>query len=303
MLFGMGETLTKEKDALLAPIIRPCYASLALANDYFSFDREWAESLSSPDAPKPLNAVWLYMQWQSVDMATAKWLVREATNQFEVEFLEGCRKFRESSGKSNDRLERYLRGLQYQVSGNVVWSLNCPRYHPDWRYEANEGLEDGLTVEWRGSPLLHVAAAAEQVEDVSVSDLMEATAKRLSITSWGSRESESDVSTTSSLWEDRAASSRSSSVSAMPSDDERHDGMEEFKNAEREKESLDSLVPREEKLGMEIVNAPFEYTRSLPSKNVRATFIDALNLWAGLPEEVLVQIKEVVDDLQTASLM
>ncbi|KAJ4398409.1 geranylgeranyl pyrophosphate synthetase [Neurospora sp. IMI 360204] len=256
MLFGLGETLTNEEDSLLAPIIHPCYACLCLANDYLSFDHEWAESLSSPDAPKPINAVWLYMQWQNVDTATAKRLVREATNRLEAEFLERWRKFRES-GKSNDKLERYLRGLSYLVSGNVVWSLNCPRYHEEWRYEPNEGLEDGLTAEWRRG--LALAADQAEVEDAFVDGV----------------------------------------------EDMEGNGMEEFKEAvEREKVSLDSVVlPREEKLGMEIVNAPFEYTRSLPSKNVRGTFVDALNLWAGLPEEVLAQIKEVVDDLHTASLM
>lgn len=305
MLFGLGETLTKEEDSLLAPIIRPCYASLALANDYFSFHREWAEyqsaqssSSSSPDAPSaapaaPINLVYLYTQWQSVDIPTAKRLVREAANRFEADFLRKCEDFKKS-GQSNDKLDRYLRGLQYQVSGNVVWSLNCPRYHPEWRYDPNKGLEDALTAERRNPPFV------EQVEDVdaSVSD-KEAATKRMSIASGGSRENDSDVSTTSSSWDDRAAS-RSSSFSAMLDDDE--SGMREFKEAQREL-SLDSLLPSEEKLDMEIVNAPFEYTRLMPSKNVRGTFIDALNLWAGLSEEVLGQIKEVVDDLHTASLM
>lgn len=316
MLFGMGETLTKEEDALLAPIIRPCYASLALANDYFSFDREWTEyqeqqqqqqslSSSSPgtSTPQPpINAVYLYTQWQSVDIPTAKRLVREAANRFEADFLRKCADFKKS-GQSSPKLERYLRGLSYQVSGNVVWSLNCPRYHPEWRYDPNAGLEDALTAERRNPP------SVEQVEDVDASvdgvdGGVEAAErmKRLSITSWGSRESDSDISTTSSSWDDRAAS-RSSSFSAVSSDEE--SDMREFKNtSETEKSStLESLLPREEKLGMEIVNAPFEYTRSMPSKNVRGTFIDALNLWAGLPEEVLTQIKEVVDDLHTASLM
>lgn len=37
MLFGMGMALSPEEDEQLANIVRPCYASLALANDYFSF--------------------------------------------------------------------------------------------------------------------------------------------------------------------------------------------------------------------------------------------------------------------------
>jgi hypothetical protein len=54
---------------------------------------------------------------------------------------------------------------------------------------------------------------------------------------------------------------------------------------------------------MKYVNAPFAYTSSLPSKGVRGTFIDALNLWAGLSEEAVTNIKGLIDQLHTASLM
>lgn len=51
------------------------------------------------------------------------------------------------------------------------------------------------------------------------------------------------------------------------------------------------------------VNAPVEYVSLLPSKGVRGTFIDALNLWAGLPDQTLAKIKAVVDHLHNASLL
>jgi hypothetical protein len=54
---------------------------------------------------------------------------------------------------------------------------------------------------------------------------------------------------------------------------------------------------------MQLVNAPVDYVSSLPSKGVRGTFIDALNLWAGLSEKSLSQIKALVDHLHDASLL
>jgi hypothetical protein len=150
MLFGMGMTLTKEEDEQLAKIIRPCYAALALANDYFSFDREWQES-QAEGGSKPLNAVWLYMQWQGVSVPTAKQFVREATNRYEEQFLDLDRQFKSEHAPISDKLDKYLRGLSYQVSGNVVWSLNCPRYHPEYRYDPNAGLEDAIQAQKRGS--------------------------------------------------------------------------------------------------------------------------------------------------------
>jgi len=51
------------------------------------------------------------------------------------------------------------------------------------------------------------------------------------------------------------------------------------------------------------LDAPLGYLKSLPSKGVRDSLADALNLWADLPEETLTEIKEVVADLHNASLM
>ncbi|KAK4032035.1 geranylgeranyl pyrophosphate synthase A [Parachaetomium inaequale] len=56
-------------------------------------------------------------------------------------------------------------------------------------------------------------------------------------------------------------------------------------------------------LGSEHLEAPSSYVKSLPSKGVRDTLADALNLWADLHEDSVTQIKEVVGDLHTASLM
>lgn len=148
MLFGMGVRMTKEEDAQLAEVIRPCYASLALANDYFSFEREWKEA-QEPGAAKPLNAVWLFIKWQGVDVATAKQLVRRAANYYENQFFVLGDKFKSSEAPISAKLDDYLRALSFQISGNVVWSLNCPRYHPQYRYDPNEGLEDQLTAEIR----------------------------------------------------------------------------------------------------------------------------------------------------------
>jgi hypothetical protein len=190
MLFGMDMTLTKEEDALLADIVRPCYASLALANDYFSFDREWAEAQSKPNAVKPINAVWLYMQWRGVNAAVAKRLVVEATNRYERQFLERCEQFRRQHAPISPKLDRYLRGLAYQVSGNVVWSLNCPRYHPEFQYDPNAGIEDAITVERRGRDSRHpqrqVAEQGHAPRQLSVSTVASSDWDMRSSCEWSS---------------------------------------------------------------------------------------------------------------------
>jgi hypothetical protein len=146
MLFGMGMTLTQAEDEQLVDVVYPCYAALGLANDYFSFEREYEEFKQS-DARSLTNAVWHYMQWQNVDVDTAKDLVRNATNKYEEQFLKRCADFREKNAPISSKLDQYLTGLVHQVSGNVVWSLNCPRYHAQFRYDPNSGIEDALTAQ------------------------------------------------------------------------------------------------------------------------------------------------------------
>lgn len=130
MLFGMGITLTQEENQVLATIIPACYSSLALANDYFSFDREWEDSTSNNN--KPINAVWLFMQWQGLGVSAAKQMVRESAKFCERRFLDLSSEHRALHEPISQKLDLYLKGLSYQVSGNVIWSLNCPRYHPNF---------------------------------------------------------------------------------------------------------------------------------------------------------------------------
>ncbi|KAH8777599.1 geranylgeranyl diphosphate synthase [Diaporthe sp. PMI_573] len=52
-----------------------------------------------------------------------------------------------------------------------------------------------------------------------------------------------------------------------------------------------------------IVEAPYDYISSLPSKGVRDTFIDALGVWFEVPEEKLLMIKDAITILHNCSLI
>lgn len=143
MLWGMGMALSEEEDDALADVVQPCYAALALANDYFSFEREWDEACHG--GPKPMNAVWLHMHWHGINALAAKAMVKDAANRYESTFLDRSDEFRRNSPIASNKLDRYLSGLAYQVSGNVVWSLNCPRYHPQFRHDSDVTVENALT--------------------------------------------------------------------------------------------------------------------------------------------------------------
>ncbi|KAL4771843.1 isoprenoid synthase domain-containing protein [Aspergillus nidulans var. acristatus] len=102
MRFGMGILLSKDEQRMVKPLVKPCYAALGLANDYFSFDIEWEEFQREGDKTTMTNA----------------------------QYLRNIEEFAAGPGKERPHLLEYLKAEGYQIPGNVAWSLRCPRYHP-----------------------------------------------------------------------------------------------------------------------------------------------------------------------------
>jgi ophiobolin F synthase len=274
LLFGMGMTLTEEEDIQLDPIRDQCYAALSLANDFFSFDREYTEFKDSGKSQTLRNSVWLHMQWYNVDVADAKTMTLRATKRYEQEFLKSCEEFRQQNAPVSEKLDKYLDALAYQVSGNVVWSLNCPRYYTEYRYDPNAGIEDELTAE----SLSRTLGLEYDAIGIMSGDGKQDESSRRSSTDM-SQTSEDDNSTT----RDDISISSCTSVSSSSSHTKQ--------------------MPEHQLLGPEHVNAPFDYITSLPSKGVRDTFIDALNIWLDVPESIASRIKSIGNRLHAASLM
>lgn len=128
MLFGMGLRLTQEERLRVESVVRPGYIAFCLANDYFSFDVEYEDFMSSAQ-PSITNIVWLFMTWRGVGIAEAKRLVRDIILGYERDFKALWEELL-STGQASDAQQRYLTGMSFQVVGNVLWSLDCPRYHP-----------------------------------------------------------------------------------------------------------------------------------------------------------------------------
>lgn len=134
MCFGMGILLTEEEWEIAAPITRSCFAALGLVNDYFSFDVEWEEYIKEKKDQSNAamtNLVWLYMQWENLSIPEAKERTRETVRRFEADYYEKVNAFTTDSEKFSPNLAKYLKAQAYQISGNVAWSLRCPRYHPE----------------------------------------------------------------------------------------------------------------------------------------------------------------------------
>ncbi|KAL4899449.1 hypothetical protein BDW74DRAFT_171497 [Aspergillus multicolor] len=117
MRFGMGILLSKDEQKMIEPVVKPCYAALGLANDYFSFDVEWEEFQREKDKKTMTSA-----------------------------YLRNIAKFEKTHGKDMPHVVEYLKAEGYQISGNVAWSLRCPRYHPHLVEDAAKLLEQDTSI-------------------------------------------------------------------------------------------------------------------------------------------------------------
>ncbi|KAF5246881.1 hypothetical protein FAUST_1066 [Fusarium austroamericanum] len=111
MLFGLGMTLSPQEDADLGHVIRPCFAALALTNDYFSFDREMEEV----DTSTLINSVAIVMRIQSLDIPTAKTIINETIQKYEREFLRRIDQYKQQKGPISNKIEQYMEAMTYQI--------------------------------------------------------------------------------------------------------------------------------------------------------------------------------------------
>jgi ophiobolin F synthase len=284
----MGITLTYEEDIQLESLRKPCYAALALTNDYFSFDLEYDEFQASGESQTLTNSVWLHMKWHNIDIVAAKKMVKQAIWCYERRFLDLCDDFGGENSSLPSHIDRYLRALSYLVSGNVVWSLNCPRYHPDRRYDPNAGLEDSLTDKKYCGSLQYEYCSTNTDSTRNICSRENGT----SVVRQKRRESTGSTTTTEfnddNVFEDVSSESSSRSVYSHNFD------LEQYCSKDR------SVIPL---LDDRHVRAPFEFITSLPSKGIRDSFTDALNFWLAVPETTVSRIKSLGGRLHSASLM
>ncbi|KAJ5116916.1 Variediene synthase [Penicillium angulare] len=275
MRFGMGILLTKEEEELLAPIARPCFAALGLANDYFSFDIEWQEYQESQDTGKSstmTNLVWLYTQWEDLSLSQAKEKTMQTVRNFETEYYHAMNLFM-SNDKCSANCANYLKSLAYQMPGNVVWSLRCPRYHPELSPEEET--------------LLHFAIKTEEHESTNKSHFIHSD-NRTAIHSMPPKKRQNSDSSDAWSSTEESTKSRSSSRTSLDSD--------------RGHENPGKIADRVELDDKKLI-APYEYISSLPSKGIREAFIDALNVWLMLSDSTVQTIKSIAKKLHSSSLM
>lgn len=125
--FGMGISIPEAELDLCHELANTAYLNLGLTNDLFSWQKEYDTAVAMGQ-DYVVNIISVLMEEHSISEEEAKEICREKIKVTIVDF----RKIVEDTNERNDvsvDLKRYLEGLLYSLSGNLVWSLECPRYH------------------------------------------------------------------------------------------------------------------------------------------------------------------------------
>lgn len=129
------------------------------------------------------NAVWLFMNWQNLTIAKAKEKTRQVVREYEMDFQSRMDRFVANKELCSPKLARYLKALAYQIPGNVVWSLRCPRYHPELCSDAAARLQSSMGTMGlsSGTPHMteHPAPPESQDNDPASSDSPKSSASTL----------------------------------------------------------------------------------------------------------------------------
>ena len=130
----MALTIPEDEMDLCKRLGRPAFAAFGLTNDLFSWDKERDDAKQRGD-PHIVNAIWVLMGELSISESEAKVVCRDKIKAYVDEYLIIVQDTRMKSELSQD-LRTYIEALQYSISGNVVWSIDCPRYHPKASYDS-----------------------------------------------------------------------------------------------------------------------------------------------------------------------
>lgn len=136
----MALTIHENEMDLMKKLTRPAFAAISPTNDLYSWKKEYAEA-QRDGMPRVVNAIWVLMGELSISEAEAMEVCGKKIKDSLVEFQGILKTVSDDSGISLD-LRKYVEALQYSHSGNVIWSIYCPRY----------GYRDDAV--WSGQPQL-----------------------------------------------------------------------------------------------------------------------------------------------------
>ena len=124
----MGLSMTPEELSRMAPLERNCSKHISVVNDIFSWEKELRASQTGHQEGSVLcTAVKILADRTSLGIEGSKRVLWSMTREWEHMHDEMVAK--EVADGCSPAVKDYMLGLEYQMSGNELWSKTTPRYN------------------------------------------------------------------------------------------------------------------------------------------------------------------------------
>lgn len=126
--FTMALHLTDTELQQMRPLDQNCAKHIAVVNDIYSWEREVQSAQTGHSEGAALcSAVKVMAEPAGVDFAASKRILWPMVREWELVHEELATQVAKHPAY-NERLRDYISGLQYQMSGNELWSRTTLRY-------------------------------------------------------------------------------------------------------------------------------------------------------------------------------
>ena len=287
--FSMGMEISEEEKESVKDIFDAATEGLLLANDYWSWEREY-RSFKAGNTKKLVSSIEVLVRTRSLSIEEAQKVVKEMIINAENEYVRRRNEMYQLQPNISIKLRRWIETCGLAVSGNHYWCSACPRQNA-WRGEV-PGMEQ----------IQESSKALRRKSSVSISDLhINKKTRRSNGSSTSPPSSESNVHVHDSsdgpkIMENGSCKHRAAMNGTKHPDQGRC--LESDEQKPSKVSSRHSYKPDNAAL-----ESPSAYVASLPSKGVRATLIESLNCWLDVPVKSLKVIEVVITLLHNASLI
>lgn len=283
--FSLGMHISDSEQQLVQPIFDAATEGLLLANDYFSWEREYRE-LQAGKSRRIVSAVELLIRVRGLSIEDAKHAVKLMIVKAESDFCQRRDDLYQLHPDISVKLRRWIDCAGLAISGNHYWCSACPR-HNAWRDEesginrlkrGHECSIDSASPVNEGYPDKKPRTLAKDSFDDGLTN--------------GVKHNTTEVRKTQRNGVQEHADASNGSCQKPESNG--------FTAQKKSRPLTDYSCPKPSSLAME---APSTYISSMPSKGVRQALIDALNTWLCVPAGPLSTITSIVNMLHNASLI
>lgn len=129
MRFSMGIRLTETELASMTALEQNCSKQISVVNDIYSWEKELQASKTGHKEGSALcSAVKVLAYSANLDIGASKRVLWHLVREWEHVHDELCAEMASSPKGYSEAVQAYAKGLEYQMSGNELWSRTTKRY-------------------------------------------------------------------------------------------------------------------------------------------------------------------------------